>query len=86
MINFKQGTVSIKKRGHITHNVESLEEGLAILAQRCQPCGCDPCTGISTQYDAGTGELLGIYYNDGVQVIEPYDTAVTNAKALVAAQ
>lgn len=78
------------KKGGKRENVEDLGEALRIKAD-CGPCGCDDCLGLWTQISATTGELVGMYVIGDLGgpytvVIEDYDTALANTKALKAAR
>lgn len=88
-VKFAKGYVSVKgKRGKLNENVETLQDALALAAD-CGPCGCDPCYGLSTHVNATTGEIMATYITGTgpyTLVIEPYQTALANAKILKAAR
>lgn len=79
-----------KRNGKNRKNIESLGDALSEKAN-CGPCGCDGALGLWTQINASDGELLGMYITDDGEggytlVIEDYDTALANVKALCAAR
>lgn len=87
-VKFAHGTVwTVGKAGH-RENVDDLQDALA-QAAHCGPCGCDPCYGLTTQINATTGEIMASYITGTgpyTLVIEPYETALANAKVLKAAR
>lgn len=80
-VRFKHGYV-VDKDGN---NVPDLTAALTEMVRRCS-CGIDCCLGLFTLTHAETGDLMGIYIVEGEIgpefVIEPYDEALVNVKAL----
>lgn len=82
-VRFKQGYVVTGEND----NVPTLEKALT-LESTCG-CGMDCCLGLITQISATDGSRVGIYVTGTdpyTLVVEAYDTAVTNTKALLAAR
>lgn len=89
-VKFNQGYVVKDGQPIGSDNVKDLHEALKYVAKDL-PGGHDTDLGVETIISATTGEVLGRYYTGPVggpyvQVIEPLDTAITNAKALLAAR
>lgn len=87
------GKIKIKGTPFTNNKGERIEtyEDLQAEVAKCDCGGQDCCLGYETIISATTGELLMRYYTgpEGgpyVQVIEPFETGLTNVKALYRAR
>lgn len=89
-VKFNQGYVTKEGKPIGSDNVSSFHDAMKYIAKD-SPGGHDVSLGVETIICATTGEILGRYYTGVVggpytQVIEPLETAIANAKALLLAR
>ena len=82
---FLSSAYSLDKRGN-KESISGFAEAFEKIAESCAPFGGSSCYGYLTIPNAETGELMGLYVigTEGAYtiVVEPYDEAVINTKAL----